>query len=76
MSRFDETKLPQKEIYGDKTQIKIWDVDCNNILISKLVETKNNSKYLVDLDLNSRYYLDIRSLVLIMPKLTGYVKIF
>ena len=28
-------------------KIKIWDVGVNNILISKLVETKNTFKYLI-----------------------------
>ena len=41
----------------------------NSIAISKLVETKNNSKYLIE-------YLDIRSLVLILPKMNGYIKTF
>ena len=41
------------------------------IVISKLVKTKTNSKYLTG-------YLDkaIRPLVLIMPKMSGYVKTF
>ena len=39
--------------------------------MSKLVESKTNSKYLIG-------YLDkdIMSLVLIMPKISGYVKTF
>ena len=43
--------------------MKISDVNVDNIVISKLVETKTNSKYLIG-------YLDkaIRSLVLIMSK--------
>ena len=42
-----------------------------NIVISKLIETETNSKYLIG-------YLDkaIRPLVLIMPKMSGYVKTF
>ena len=42
-----------------------------NFVISKTVETKNNSKYLTG-------YLDevIRPLVLILPKTSGYVKTF
>ena len=49
--------------------IKIWDVNVDNIVISKLVKTKTNSKLLIG-------YLDkaIRPLVLIMPKISGYVK--
>ena len=42
----------------------------DNIVISKLFETKNNSKYLTG-------YLDvIRSLVWILPKMEGYFKTF
>ena len=43
----------------------------NNIVISKLVKTKTNSKYCIG-------YLDkaIRPLVLIMPKISRYVKTF
>ena len=53
-----------------KKPIKIWDVNVDNI-ISKLGQTKTNSKYLIG-------YLDnaIRPLVLIMPKMNGHVKIF
>ena len=42
-----------------------------NFVISKTVETKNNSKFL-------NGYLDevIRPLVLILPKTSGYVKTF
>ena len=41
------------------------------LIISKLVETKNKSKYLIG-------YLDevIRPLILILPKMSGYVKTF
>ena len=47
------------------------DVNFDNIVISKLVETKSNSKHLVR-------YLDklIRLLVLILCKMNGYVKTF
>ena len=43
-------------------------MDVNNIVISKLIETKTNSKYLIG-------YLDklIRPLILILPKMSGYV---
>ena len=57
MLRFDETKRVE-EFYGEittiitttsiktnknKKQIKIWDVDVDNRVISKLIETKNIS---------------------------------
>ena len=50
--------------------IKIWDVNGDNIVISNVGETKNNSNYLIG-------YLDeivINSLVLLVPKMSEYVK--
>ena len=66
-----ETKLIQEKFYTAKKPTKIWDVNIDNIDIWKLVKTKTNSNYLIG-------YLDkaIRSLVLIMPKTSEYVKIF
>ena len=54
-----------------KKPIKISDVNVDNIVISKLTEIKTNSKYLIR-------YSDkaMRPLVLIMPKMSGYVKTF
>ena len=54
-----------------KRPINIWDVDVSNTVISKLVKTKTNSKYLIG-------YLGnvIRPLVLVLPKTSGYVKTF
>ena len=54
-----------------KNPIKIWDSNVYNIVISKLVKTKTNSNCFIG-------YLDtaIRRLVLIMPKMSGYVKTF
>ena len=59
------------EFYVAKNPITIWDVHVDNIVISKLVTTKTNYKYLIG-------YLDqaIRLLVLIMPKTNGYVNTF
>ena len=70
MLRFGKTKIA-KEFYGAKAQIKIWEFNVNNIVISKFVETKNNSKYLIG-------YLEhvIRPLVLILPKMSRYVETF
>ena len=64
-----ETKVAQEEFYGARKAIQIWDADVDSIVISKLIETKNISKYLI-------WYLDQvkRPLVLILPKLSGYVK--
>ena len=60
-----------KRFYGAKKPLKIWNVDVGNIVISKLVQTKNNSKYFIE-------YLDqfIRPLMLILPKMSGNFKIF
>ena len=48
----------------------MWDVNFDNITVSKTIETKTNSNY-------SIRYLDevIRPLVLILPKMSEYVKI-
>ena len=71
MLRFGETKVAKGKFYGTKKTINIWDVNVNNIVISKLVEIKTNSKYLIG-------YLDkyIRPLILIWPKMNGYLKTF
>ena len=54
-----------------KKSLKIWDLNVDNIVISKLVKTKTNSKCLIeDLD---KY---IRPLVLVIPKNSGYVNTF
>ena len=51
--------------------LKIWNVNVDNIVFSKLVKTKANSKYLMG-------YSDkaLRLLILIMPTISGYVKTF
>ena len=66
-----ETKVAKEQFYGAKRPMKIEEVNIDNIVISKLVETKTNSQYLIG-------YLDkvIRPLVLIMPKMSGYVQTF
>ena len=71
MLRFGETKVTKQKFYAAKKLIKIWDVNVDDIVISKLIETKTYSKYLIG-------YLNkvIRSFVLIMPKMSGYVKTF
>ena len=47
MLKFRGTKVVKEKFYGDKKPIKIWDVYVDNIVISKLIERKNNSKYLI-----------------------------
>ena len=64
-------KFGKTEIAKEKFSIKICDVNLDNIVISKVVKTKINSMYLI-------VYLDkdIRPLVLIIPRMSGYVKTF
>ena len=47
MLRFGEKKIPKETFYVLKKPIKIWDVNVNNIVVSKLVKTKTNLKYLI-----------------------------
>ena len=70
MWRFGKTKVGKEIFYGAK-EIDIWVVNVDNVVISKLVETKNNSRYLNGYSDNV-----IRTLVLILPKMSGYVKTF
>ena len=72
MLRFGETNVTKEKFDAAKKIIKIWDVNVDNIVISKLVKTKTNSKYLIGIKFDKA----IRPLVLIMPKMSGYVKIF
>ena len=71
MVRFRDREKAKEKFYAAKRPIKIWDVNVDNVVISKLVKTKTNSNSLME-------YLDkaIRSLILIMPKMSGYVKTF
>ena len=50
---------------------KIWDVDADNIVISKLIKTENNSK-----DLNAYLNEIISLLILISLKMNRYVTMF
>ena len=66
-----QREIAKEKFYVSKIPVKIWSVNIENIFISKLIETKTNIKYLIG-------YLDktIRPLVLIMPKISGYVNAF
>ena len=64
-----EKLIAKEKFYAAKRTIKICDVTVENIVISKLVKTKPNSKYLI-----GYLHKDIRPLILIMPKMCGYVK--
>ena len=62
MLTFRETKIAKKS----------WDINLDNIVTSKLIKTKTNSKYLIALKFDTA----IRSSVLTTPKMSGYVKTF
>ena len=47
MLRFGQTKIAKEKFYATKKPIEIWDVNVDNTVISKLVKTKTNSKYLI-----------------------------
>ena len=49
-----------------------WKVNAENTVISKLVKTKTNSNYLI----GTKFDKAIVPLVLIMSKVSGYVKLF
>ena len=51
--------------------MNIWDINLDNIIISKLVETKTDSKYFI-----GYLYKVIGPLVLILPKMNGFLKTF
>ena len=67
----EREKKQKKSFMLQKKPIKLWDFNVDNIVISKLVKSKTNSKFLIG-------YSDIaiRQLVLIIPKMSGYVKTF
>ena len=53
MLTFGETKVAK--FYDAKNPINIWNVNVDNIVISKFPETKKNSKYLIGyLDKNDK----------------------
>ena len=76
MVKLGKTEIAKEKFYAEKNKkqnktIKIWDFNADNIVISKLVKTKTNSKYL-----NGYLDKDVTPLVLIMPKMNRYVKTF
>ena len=70
MLRFGETKIVKKHLWCKKPT-KVWVVNVDNLVISKLIQIETNYKYLIG-------YWDkvIRPLVLILSKMSGYVRIF
>ena len=72
MLRFYKTKVTKEKFYCAKKPVNIWDVNADNIVVSKLIKRKSSSKHLIG-------YLDevIKPLVLILPKIgRRYVKTF
>ena len=69
--RFGVREIAKEKFYAEKKPMKIWDVNVYNIVISKLVKSKTNFRYLIG-------YSDkaVRQLILIMSKMSGYVKAF
>ena len=70
MVRLGEKEIEKEKFHAPKKPIKICDVNFDNIAISIFVKTKTNSKYLIGIKFDKA----IRPLVLIMPKMSGYVK--
>ena len=70
MLRFEDKEIAKEKFYTAKKTIKIWDVNVENIVISKLINTKTSSKYLIGIKFDKAN----RALILIMP--SGYVKTF
>ena len=64
--------MAKEKFYAAKKPVKVWEANVDNIVISKLIETKTNSKYLIGI----KFDKVIRPLVLIMPKMSGYDKTF
>ena len=71
MLRFGETKATKQKFYAAKKLIKICDVNVDNVVISKLIGTKTNSKYVIGYSGKA-----IKPLGLLMPKMSGFVKTF
>ena len=70
--RCGEKEVTKEKLYAAKKPLKFWNFNVDNIVASKLVETKANYKYLIRLKFDKA----IRPLVLIMPKMIGYVRTF
>ena len=72
MVRFGGKEITKETFYAAKKTKKIWYVNVDNTVFSKLIETTTNSKYLIRIKFDKA----IRPLVLIMPKMSGHVKTF
>ena len=67
MVRFGEKEIAKEKFYAAKRPVKVWNVNVDNIFVSKLTETKTNSKYLIGIKFDKAK----RPLVLTMPKMSG-----
>ena len=47
MVRFGEIEIAKENFYASKRYIKVCCINVDNIVISKLVKTKTNCKYLI-----------------------------
>ena len=57
MVRFREKKITKEKFYAAKNPMKIWDVNADNIVTSKLVKTKTNCKYLIGIKFDKDHLL-------------------
>ena len=70
MLKFGKKEIAKEKFYASKIPTEIWDANADNIVVSKLVKTKTNSKYLIGI----KYNKAIRPLVLIMPTMSEYLR--
>ena len=70
--RFGKREVAKEKFNAAKKLVEIWDVNVENIVISKLLKTKTNSKYFIGIKFDKA----ISPLVLVMPKMSEYVKVF
>ena len=47
MLKFGETKVAKEKIDSENKTKKNWSANVDNILVSKLIETETNSRYLI-----------------------------
>ena len=66
---FREKEIAKEKFCTTKKPIKIWDVNVDNIVVTKSVETKTISK------IGTKFDKVIRPLVLIMPKMGRHLKL-
>ena len=43
--RIGETKIVKETFYAAKRPVKTWDINVDNLVISKLIKTKTNCNY-------------------------------